>query len=179
MQQTEYEEKRLLERADYDALCGLLACRPVTEAVQINHYYDTPDGSIRREQVTVRIRGRNGTLCGTVKRHGRDGCSTEARFPVDRLPDRLEVEGLSLSRQGSLTTCRRTYPLPGGFALMLDENLYLGRTDYELELEYPAGGCDRAEGILLCLQALIGRVLPESPSKSERFFRRLADVNKT
>ena len=179
MKQTEHEWKCALTRADYAALTELLARAPMTEVTQTNHYYDTPDGSLRRENITVRIRAKNGALTGTVKRHGRDGCSTEESFGVDLLPERLEVDGLLLGRQGSLTTRRRSCRLVGGMLLMLDENTYLGKTDYELELEYPAGGRERAEGILLFLQSLILHPFPESLTKSERFFRQLENVNKT
>lgn len=172
MKKTEHERKRMLSREDYDALCGLLGQLPASDVTQINHYYDTPDGRLRQENITVRVRGKNGSLFGTVKRHGKDGCSTEESFGIDLLPERLEFDGLTLERQGSLTSCRKIYRLPDGFSLMLDKNLYLGCQDFELELEYPAGCDARADGILLCLQALIGHKFSVSAAKSERFFAR-------
>lgn len=176
MKETEYERKRMLTGEDYTALSDLLAGLPVSCVTQINHYYDTPDGRMRADNTTVRIRGVNGRLRGTVKRHGNDGFSTEESFGVELLPERLEKDGVTLKRQGSLTTCRKTYRLPDGFSLMLDENLYLGCQDFELELEYPAGHDARADGILLCLQALIGHKFPVSAAKSERFFARAGRI---
>lgn len=177
MKTTEYERKRMLSRENYDALCGLLGQLPASDVTQINHYYDTPDGRMRAENTTVRIRDINGRLRGTVKRHEKDGCSTEEPFRTDRLPEWLELDGEMLERRGSLTTRRKSYRMPDGFSLMLDENLYLGCQDFELELEYPAGRDEQADGILLCLQALIGHKFPVSAAKSERFFRRLEVLN--
>lgn len=177
MKKTEYERKRMLSREDYDALCGLLGQLPASDVTQINHYYDTPGGRLRAENTTVRIRDINGRLRGTVKRHGKDGCSTEEPFRTDRFPEWLELDGEMLERRGSLTTRRKSYRMPDGLLLMLDENLYLGKSDYELEIEHPADKTGQAEGVLLCLQALTGHPFPKSETKSERFFRRLEVLN--
>ena len=59
---------------------------------------------------------------------------------------------------------------------MLDKNYYLGKTDLELELEYPPDAEKQADGILLCLQALAVNSFEGSLSKSERFARERDEI---
>lgn len=174
----EYEKKRMLTPEDYFALCELFRGLPFSETLQTNYYYDTPDGHMRYNDITVRIRQNGGMTVGTVKKHNKNGINTETVFSEgsDIIPEYLTYDGLTLEKLGSLTTCRRTYVLYERFGIMLDKNHYLGKTDLELELEYPPDAEKQADGILLCLQAFVGNSFEGSLSKSERFARERDEI---
>lgn len=64
---------------------------------------------------------------------------------------------------------------------MLDYNKYLDTEDYEMELEYVPEFKEKANGIILELQSILGykKVPTLSKSKSERFFRNFFKVDRT
>ena len=127
---------------------------------------------MRKRNVTVRVRQKNNKLIGTVKRHlDRDNCSTEEHFRVDTLPRVIMWDGVPLWLKGSLQTERKVFKGCDGIILMLDLNRYLGAFDYELEIEYSESLRKQAEGILMLIGSMVGKLVSnEVISKSERFF---------
>ena len=105
---------------------------------QTNHYYDTPNLSLHKQGVTLRIREINGHLQGEIKRHnfGKSHDSREEQFTVDGLPPVLTVDGVEAVPLGSLETVRESLIVPGTFRLDFDTSTYWGRRDYELEIEF-------------------------------------------
>ena len=175
----EYEMKIRMQREQYEALLRLLSQLPGKTELQNNYYYDTYDQYYRKQNVTLRVREKNGRLKGTVKRHLPGGYgSREEDFFVDSVPSMMLFEGTPVSLKGCLQTKRTTIVLSEAMLLMLDENVYLHARDYELELECPQSLLPQASGILLLLQKLLRLDRMQIPlSKSERFFRRLDALN--
>ena len=145
---------------------------------QLNYYYDTEDGYYNKKGVTIRVRRKNGTLKGTIKTHlvQVDNCSEEMSFDVDRVPVALYYEERYLKLRGKLITNRISVkPNQGGLLLCLDENLYLGHTDYELEIEYQDIDETSANNFVKILECGISEeLLPfvkgRTKTKSERYF---------
>ena len=81
MKTKEYEQKMMLTEREYRFLIRLFENSIVEKNTQINYYYDTRNETMRKMNITVRIREENGKLLGTVKDY-RPGqyCSTEECF---------------------------------------------------------------------------------------------------
>jgi uncharacterized protein YjbK len=175
MTTAEFELKWLLHREHYEKLVGFLNPLPSLCELQTNYYYDTPTEKLRKQNITIRIREKDGKLQGTVKRHlAQDGCSMEERFQVESIPYRMTFEGEPVYLVGKLQTMRTTFFLSDSVMIMLDRNEYLDCVDYELELECPKDFMERGEGILFLIQQILqAGEREQAESKSERFFRRL------
>lgn len=178
MIEKEYEIKLLLYRSEYEFLSHLFRCHWDAVTSQTNYYYDTDTQSMRKQNVTVRIRETDESIVGIVKTHlGTENCSLEEHFATKSVPANLVWKGTALFLKGSLKTDRCRLALSDTLTLMLDRNCYLDTEDYELELEYDEHSSEKAIGIML----LIGKLLNtpkkvSSLSKSERFFQRLNTI---
>jgi uncharacterized protein YjbK len=172
MTEKEHELKIMLTQDEHHFLLRLLDKLMVESGLQTNYYYDTRDEVMRKRNMTVRVRQKNNKLIGTVKRHlDRDNCSTEEHFQVDTLPRVIMWDGMPLWLKGSLQTERKVFKVCDGIILMLDLNQYLGAFDYELEIEYSESLRKQAEGILMLIGSMVGKLVSnEVISKSERFF---------
>ncbi len=177
----ERELKILLNADQYAKICAFIDKQYQGQCVrdkQVNYYYDTEDGCYNQKGVTIRVRRKNGTLKGTIKTHSVQGenCSEEMSFDVDRVPVALYYEERYLKLRGKLITNRISVkPNQGGLLLCLDENLYLGHTDYELEIEYQDIDETSANNFVKILECGIGEeLLPfvkgRTKTKSERYF---------
>lgn len=171
---TEHELKCLLTEDEYGRLLALFEPLPYLREHQTNYYYDTHAGKLRRDNITMRIREKNGKLKGTIKHHlVTKHCSVEKNFRVDTVPDVMMYEADLVYLKGSLATCRTTVFLSDTVMIMLDRNEYLQCVDYELEIECPKEFIDEAEGILFFLQKFLHTDGKETlASKSERFFQK-------
>ncbi len=132
----EFEQKIMLTEAEYDRMLEVLGSmsRPST---QINHYYDTEDLSMNTQNVTCRVRVKNGKYQATMKVHIPDSdCSVEIDMPTPCSIDDNVFIAMGLKYQGKLTTDRSIIFQNGEFELALDKNTYLGVVDYELEIEH-------------------------------------------
>lgn len=177
----ERELKILLNADQYAKICAFIDKQYKGQYEmnkQVNYYYDTEDGYYNQKGVTIRVRRKNGTLKGTIKTHSVQGknSSEEMRFDVDRVPVALYYEEHYLKLRGKMVTNRISIkPNQGGLLLCLDENLYLGHTDYELEIEYQDIDGTSANNFVKKLECGIGeKLLPfvkgRTKTKSERYF---------
>ncbi len=151
MTEREFEYKALLTEEEYLRLRAYFSERyaPYTYT-QINHYYDTQDFLLSHLHATLRIREKTAGLMLEYK-HGQrivNGmrAATEDCFPVSVIP--AEISGKALPDCddslvfhpiGSLTTVRTDCKI-GNALVSLDENTYLGITDYEIEVEVDETG---------------------------------------
>lgn len=148
----EREYKFLLPEDEFQRLRRLAEelfpdTKPVRRT-QINHYYDTPGRDIRKRDITLRVRQVGETFCAQVKLplYGGKGLTEKEELgrPLAELPQSIHIHSLfsvlpeigECFPEGSLTTCRTTWRPRPGLRLEFDESRYLGKTDYELEIEY-------------------------------------------
>ena len=189
---TEHELKFMTDRGGYEAAINILLdmCKGgkavrVRDRIQVNYYYDTPDRDLHKSGVTLRIRQSGGVLQGQIKRHskGLTNKSEESYFAVDQLPSVILFEGEKAKLLGSLVTRRTEFAVESGengksgekLIADIDANYYLGREDYELEIEYPEG----SEGTARKLACSLGAAFMSGKSgKYSRFLKALKDSKK-
>lgn len=186
---TELEKKLLLSKEDYEYLMGHFGYtrqsirKPII--TQINYYFDTDDRFMNRQDITCRVRLKNGKYKGMMKKHSHDSDhSTEIEMAVHDGIISNAFTDMGLKLQGKLITERCIIWQDGMCEVVLDKNEYLGYTDYELEIEYPPTFEHHAKRIL---NILIGCCIDNAtslatqhanncflhvPSKSKRFFER-------
>lgn len=186
---TEYELKFLLSEQEYKCLLAYLQPNG-TDTKQTNYYYDTDDFYLYRKDVTCRIRHTNNAFWATIKRHGIPcGGSDEQLMRVDGVPELFPLADFPIKFRGSSETTRTTLPYGAGVWIMLDRNIYLGQTDYELEIEYEQSRKESVweaatvlaeqlvkHGICASTEELLQRV-GKGESKSRRFFKRLMELS--
>ncbi len=184
----EYEKKILLTENEYQVL-KMTVCKNCREVTQTNYYFDTADFLMNKKGITCRIRAKNGKFTAEVKNHNifeKDGSNEEKLFEGSEFCSEIFTH-FGLFNQGSLITQRTTRQKGSEYKIVLDRNTYLGKTDYELEIEYFEGFEKEA------LQALenIAKTLftartiedrkeffkraDKSKSKAERFFEEKID----
>ena len=174
----EYEIKYLISKKAYDKLLKVFFDSDSITFEQVNYYYDTYDQKMRDKNITARIREKDGKLMAVIKDHSAGiEHSKETRFRAESVSNMITYNGEKLYLYGELYTKRTEINICDGITLMLDYNKYLGTEDYEMELEYVPEFKEKANGIILTLQAILGLMeTPElSKSKSERFFIKLSD----
>lgn len=152
---------------------------------QINYYFDTDDLSMNRQNITCRIRLKDGKYKATMKQHSLNSDhSTETEVKIYDGLDSNVFTDMGLKLQGELITERCIILKDSVCEAVLDKNEYLGHTDYELEIEYSLKHEKDAQAILQFFCNMLTRkksFLPhkkcyfDSPnisSKSKRFFKR-------
>lgn len=182
---TESEKKQLLTKEAYDCLMdawgynGPFTRKPVTR--QINYYFDTDDLSMDRRNITCRIRLKDGVYTATMKRHiPHTDHATETDMEIGAGLAHNAFTEMGLVLQGALITERCVLRKDAGCEVVLDENKYLGYTDYELEIEYAEGHEKAATELMDDIRDLLaenGLSLSDGeergvPGKSKRFFQR-------
>lgn len=180
----ELEKKLLLTREEYNYLLNHLGQDKPT-VKQVNYYFDTDDLSMNRQNITCRIRLKDGKYTATIKQHTTNSeHSTETNMTVrNGVHDNIFAD-MGLSLQGDLTTERCIILKDSTCEVVLDRNDYLGYTDYELEIEYSSQGKQVANMLFktlvdklmennsdLTLKDITGRT-ENTPCKSKRFFER-------
>ena len=185
----ELEKKLLISKEEYDYLMerlgynALLNPKPIVK--QINYYFDTDDLSMNRQNITCRIRLKDGKYKGTMKNHfGNGDKSTETEMEVrDGIQDNAFID-MGLTLQGELVTYRCIILKDKHCEVVLDKNEYFGTIDYEIEIEYAPKYDKEAQAIYqLFLDMLAQRKCflankenckerQMVPSKSSRFFKR-------
>ncbi len=129
--------------------------------VQTNHYFDTSDFYVTGEKMSLRIREKNNEYMLTLKvgrkKAGQFQSSDEynkaleneqalsvihGMQPIESLLNDFPLKNVirkerALLYKGYMVTKRTSYmPVEGLNPLELDQNVYLGMQDYELEWEY-------------------------------------------
>lgn len=187
----ELEKKMLLTKDEYDYLLehfgkdDPLKDKPIVK--QVNYYFDTQDLSMNRQNVTCRIRLKDGKYKGTMKSHTNDSDhSTETSIEVRNGIFDNGFLDMGLTLQGELMTDRCVIIKDEYCEVVLDKNSYLDSEDYELEIEYTSEHEKKAASILRVFKDMLLRRMcylayQESfatkqniPSKSSRFFERRA-----
>lgn len=185
----EYEKKVKLTVGEYFSIVmSMCKCSPIES--QINYYFDGDDFFMHKKGITCRIRFKNDKYKATVKNHNvkHPECSIE----VD-LMEKTEFEpeifnAFGLRCQGELATDRIILYKDSDCEMVLDRNSYLGRMDFELEVEYCKGSEQKAKTLieniaeclvetkqLTCVDEFLSRV-GQGGSKSQRFFERLKNL---
>lgn len=190
---TELEKKLLLTEDEYDYLMERLSYEnPLIQNnidTQINYYFDTDDFSMNRQNITCRIRLKDGKYKATMKKHSLwDERSTENEMEIYNGLDGNSFTDMGLKLQGELTTKRCVVMKDKNCEVVLDKNEYLGHIDYELEIEYTPEHEKDAGAILKIFRDMLTRrkcfliykesieMPPTVPSKSKRFFERMSAV---
>lgn len=140
----EKEIKLLLTKVEYERIRSLFAFE--TPYVQTNYYYGHENLDPR---ITIRIRKKNDLKLQIkipVRINGTLHIKEEYEGTVDEIYDILPFEKVrniydvgvdsDLYLLGSLCTNRRICTLFPNVEIALDQNRYLGKIDYELEIEY-------------------------------------------
>ncbi len=179
----EREIKLMLTEEEYTTLAKSV-CRHTSANIQTNYYFDTDDLSMNKKGITCRIRYKNGIYKATVKKHNADGaeCSIETDICEKSEFDPTVFNALGLRFQGELVTERLKLYDNAFCKAVLDKNTYLGKTDFELEIEYceahkkKAGVCLENIANLLCRYGCVSDKkqfsarISRAKSKSQRFF---------
>ena len=172
----EHEYKYLLNKTEYERVYSETQKRFgfATTKIQTNYYYDDDVLSLNQCGTTVRIRKSGGDHKLQIKRHEKEenGChiSKEEQCIVDSVSETIECSGFgTLKLYGSMETRRCSFAVCDGVRLELDISTYLGKTDYESEIEFKANADKRAADLVLSLD------LKETSymNKSQRFFMAL------
>ncbi len=157
MIETEY--KQLMEMTAFyrlkDCVRQQFPDAQVKDTVQVNDYYDTADGFLRSQDITLRIRHTEEGLWLQSKAHfvGTEAFrrSEEHGCLIASVPNSLRLTGFPgrrFLRQGNLVTRRTRFLLENGLRLDFDVNYYEGVTDYELEVEFRPDEIERSRQVL-------------------------------
>ncbi len=156
--------------------------------IQKNYYIDTDDNALRKLGLSLRIRKLNGYLM-TLKLPMAEGLLEKTQilskdqfmnlrnnkqFPDGSIHDFIEslyVNPAALKILASLSTLRIEVPY-GDFKLAIDENRYVDKQDFELEME--ATSLRQARELLTKICAEVGIPFVENfESKQKRAFKAL------
>ncbi len=182
----EYEKKIILTEEEYLDILSLLGDTNPTDT-QANYYYDTLDLLMDKQDITCRIRCKNGICEATMKTHDpieKDKSEEKNCGHVDSLINNQFTE-MGLELLGQLVTHRIVLFENNIIKAVIDKNEYASTIDYELEIEYKEGFEKSAEIAIKCLSFLlfsekkshsalnlIDRI-NKKPFKSKRFFKRI------
>jgi len=191
---TEFEKKMILTKDEYEYLLEFFdKLSPLNKnqsVKQINYYFDTDDLEMNRQNITCRVRLKDGRYKGTMKHHFFEtDRSTEEKIEHFIDLDHNEFTNMGMRLFGHMETERRTIMEDSDYKVVLDKNKYLDDVDYELEIEYRFGNEIEAYAIF---QSVVGEILrrrwlkeqremyiqsKSTPSKSSRFFDRYTIIN--
>ncbi len=142
----ETEFKAMLTEERFNVLRSMFEWDHVIE--QTNSYYADSSMLLKQHGITLRVRTIDGLSRIQVKVHKNADSPLqiceENEFETDAIPESFTAEetenltGLHVpaSLLGSLTTHRYSLMYCDGVEICLDKSDYLGKTDYEIEIEY-------------------------------------------
>lgn len=184
----EYEKKVMLTKDEYNYI--LMMCKNVSKQTQTNYYFDNDEMSMNKKGITCRIREKDGIYKATVKNHNAEhpDCSMEIDLEekTEFNPQIFNVFGFY--HKGKFVTDRFVIWRDATYEMVLDCNMYLGFTDFELEVEYCKEGERLAQTLIEYIaQRLVaaGKIndidgflarVGQGGSKSQRFFGRLINL---
>lgn len=187
----EYEKKILLTKEEFEALYNNL-CESLRSSLNVNYYFDTKNLNMNKKGITCRVRKKGKQYFSVIKHHRRTtkDCSSESILNVQDHFDANAFENLGLDFKGCLITERYTIFKNPFCEVVIDRNIYLGKTDFELEVEYFKGCENEAYDILHKIASLLIQLnvnqtkydllkrIGKNGYKSERFFNRYKEVSK-
>lgn len=184
----EKEYKVLLSEQNYTKIKSYFVWQDEFE--QINYYYDDEEHFLTKNNITLRIRNKKGKLylqSKTPKKYENALSIKEEKelciskiyeiIPESLIFDLLGKNLKNVKKIGYLKTLRSfnntTFK---NVELCLDKNVYLGKTDYELELEYIDDFLSEEIIKLFCQNFCLS--FEERPlGKNKRFFAYLKEKN--
>ncbi|MDA1906119.1 CYTH domain-containing protein [Bacillus cereus] len=188
-QEIEIEFKNIVTEEEFNTLCKSFSIEGFMK--QVNHYFETPNFSLKETGSALRIRHKGETYTLTLKQPAEVGLlethqvitADEARLMmetntiiqgavVDQL-HKLQIPVSALTYMGSLTTERAETLFEGG-TLVFDHSFYYNHDDYEIEFEVQDEEAGKAAFIHLLKQHDIP--IRHTNNKVKRFF--LAKQNK-
>lgn len=182
----EYEKKYKLTEKEYIAFLRKIG-KYAMHTNQTNYYFDTYNLAMNEKGITYRIRAKTKKFTAMVKTHhvGQYNCSLKETIYVKPKFDPKVFNMMGLYLHGELNTKRIILYKNNFCEIVVDRNIYLGTTDYELEIEYLKGFESRT---LVILEKIIDSLNIKktiinkkeffkrdgaSKTKSQRFFERL------
>lgn len=153
----ELEMKILTDAAEFSRCLSALRQHTGTSGesyVQVNYYFDTPDFTLASAHSMLRVRRKQDFLYlqfkNRRKRQGALFLCDELERKLDSFPRQVnpshyfpEAPDKECRLLGDLVTYRTDFVFPGA-VVSLDENIYFGIRDFELEIE---GAENAIEGI--------------------------------
>jgi uncharacterized protein YjbK len=190
-QEIEIEFKNLLTYEEFLQLIDAFEVQKSDFIEQTNYYFDTEDFQLKNHKSALRIRFKKDTYTLTLKQQFEEHIlETHQTIDKDIFPNmlngiplphgevtevlrKLKIDTDEIKFSGELTTNRVELPYQEGL-LVLDENHYLGKIDYELEYE----SADYKKGQQIFLKLLKSKNIPERETKSKihRFFAEKASL---
>lgn len=149
MQELEIEFKNMLTKDEFLRIQNAFAITDKAFFLQENHYFDTPDFTLKQAKSALRIRIKNGQAVLTLKEPAEVGLMEThqeiahperlERFAIPEGPVKKQLSnlGIEISRVeyfGTLATRRVEKKLESG-VIVLDCSRYINKEDYELEFE--------------------------------------------
>lgn len=189
-QNIEIEFKNMLTKIEYESLLKYFKISQSQIFSQENHYFDTPDFSLKRNDSALRIRKKGGTYEMTLKQPANVGLLEtnqvigeeevlmaihQGILPTGIIRSLIEEYQISFSTIeyfGSLITERVELEYKQGL-LVLDHSIYLSKEDYELEYEVE----DYQFGEKIFLELLKQLKIPsrKTENKIVRFYKQKFD----
>lgn len=186
-QHIEIEFKNLLTKEEFIRLTSYLKFQPKDFKKQINHYIDAPDFSLKEQGCALRVRKKLTHYELTLKQPASTGlletnqtiseAEAESIIKTGKIPTGPVEKALapllpdidSLLYFGSLTTERAEKEFQGGL-IVLDNSVYLGTEDFEIEYEV----LDEATGYPIFKNLLEQLNIPirKTDNKIMRFYKK-------
>ncbi|ANC76663.1 hypothetical protein ABE65_007560 [Fictibacillus phosphorivorans] len=184
-QEIEIEFKNLLTQLEFLRLIDEFDVKQEAFHKQTNYYFDTQQFDLKHHRSALRVRTKNNgntlTLKQKLDKHILETHQTvseeifEGLLNGDPLPSgevsdqikKMNIDVKEITYLGELTTFRAEFPYKDGL-LVLDENHYLGKIDYEIEYE----SADYISGLNNFNELLTIKQIPvrDTESKIARFF---------
>ncbi|WIG23081.1 CYTH domain-containing protein [Bacillus anthracis] len=190
-QEIEIEFKNIVTEEEFHTLCKSFSIEVFTK--QVNHYFETPNFSLKEAGSALRIRHKGETYTLTLKQPAEVGLlethqvvtENEAKMMMktnviisgavmDQLC-KLQIPVSALTYMGSLTTERAETLFEGG-TLVFDHSFYYNHDDYEIEIEFEVQDEETGKAAFIHLLKQHNIPIRHTNNKVKRFF--LAKQNK-
>ena len=185
----EFEAKEKINQDEYLTLISFFNSKVEDAKKQVSSFFDTQNQDLNNNDITLRVREKEGTYELTSKYDAGNGGRNEINYQllVDSEREKLMKEGIlpecnvkvaitnlgfsgPFIYQGDFETDRIEIPYKG-CKVALDYNKYLGVSDYEIEVERDDANANEKEVLKELFVQLNIPYLPSSGSaKRRRFF---------
>jgi uncharacterized protein YjbK len=184
-QELEIEFKNILTKTEFDRMIKHFNITEEQFEVQENHYFDTPNFSLKEKGSALRVREKNGKFTLTLKQPSERGLleshqilskvEAEALLngsgricgEITNIIEELGVPIQDIQYFGTLKTKRAEISYQDGI-LVFDQSFYLNKEDYEVEYEVK----DEQSGWNIFLELLQSFDIPKrnTENKIKRFY---------